>query len=124
VSWFCAYSSIYTCSPSTNIAAILGAKLITPFGFMGQFATRDFRQRLKDHYHAQSTQSDAAAQPGNDPSSRVDTNRFLLDYVLDMGPASLIPRAPDEDSDPSYPVVEPSDVQQSDHFRPANDVFS
>ncbi|KAG9081392.1 hypothetical protein FS749_007686 [Ceratobasidium sp. UAMH 11750] len=67
---------------------MFGAKLLTPFGFMGQFARRRFRQRLRDHYYTPVVQSDAAtSQATTNSPSGIKMNQFLLDYVLDMGPA-------------------------------------
>jgi hypothetical protein len=92
---------------------IPGAKLLTPFGLAGQFATKGFRQRLREHYHAPENQSDVVTQSDSDPSRNIHMSLFLLDYVLDMGPASAADsNAANEDADPSYSVVELSDLQQ------------
>jgi hypothetical protein len=80
---------------------------------MGRLATRGFRQRLKDRYHAPETQSDLAIYSVDDPSSGIRMNRFLLDYVLDMGPASITDSNVLKDAtDPSYPEVELSDIRR------------
>ncbi|QRW11030.1 hypothetical protein RhiLY_10029 [Ceratobasidium sp. AG-Ba] len=62
---------------------LFGAKLLTPFGFLGRFASQSFRQRLQDHYTIQPVETDAAQ---DDIASLIRMNRFLLDYILDMGP--------------------------------------
>ncbi|KAG9119424.1 hypothetical protein FRC07_005557, partial [Ceratobasidium sp. 392] len=78
------------------------AKLITPFGFVGRFAAREFKQRLQDEYHAGETPS---AQPDNHATDAIRMNRFLLDYVLDMGPADITLRpSPQLDSSSSSPA--------------------
>ncbi|KAF8598839.1 hypothetical protein BDV93DRAFT_609644 [Ceratobasidium sp. AG-I] len=66
-----------------------GAKLITPFGFVGNFLpSKDFQDRLQKHYYpTQKTPEDQARVE----QETVLMTRFLLDYVIDMGP---VPKAP------------------------------
>ncbi|CAE6521511.1 unnamed protein product [Rhizoctonia solani] len=66
---------------------MFGGKIISPFGLAGQFATRGFKRRLQERYQTQDTLGDG----GNQTETRIDMTQFLLDYVIDMGPAS--PRA-------------------------------
>ncbi|KAG9123050.1 hypothetical protein FRC07_000307 [Ceratobasidium sp. 392] len=66
---------------------MFGAKLLTPFGVVGRFANKGFRERLREHYYA--TDSNAN-QAHRDEASAIRMNQFLLDYVLDMGPASIV----------------------------------
>ncbi|KAG8705097.1 hypothetical protein FRC08_001845 [Ceratobasidium sp. 394] len=82
---------------------IFGAKLLSPFGLVGRFADRSFRQRLQEHYHARDIQANQVDI--HDASSTIRMNRFLLDYVLDMGPAAV----------PSSPERRPDDVPGSTH---------
>ncbi|EUC60322.1 Kex protein, putative [Rhizoctonia solani AG-3 Rhs1AP] len=59
---------------------LTGAKLITPFGLLGACSSREFKRRLKDHYHKQS------------PENGSDTMRigaFLRDFVIEFGPADI-----------------------------------
>ncbi|KAG8694535.1 hypothetical protein FRC08_008419 [Ceratobasidium sp. 394] len=90
---------------------IFGAKLLTPFGIVGQFANRGFRQRLHDYYHVPEAQENP---PDNDVSSAIRMNRFLLDYVLDMGPAAATPPTNPRDGNvyPAQPNVGPPDMQE------------
>ncbi|KAG9080161.1 hypothetical protein FRC06_007001, partial [Ceratobasidium sp. 370] len=90
---------------------MFGAKLLTPFGIVGQFANGGFRQRLHDYYHT----PEAQANPRDDDvSSAIRMNRFLLDYILDMGPAAATPHPnPREGNvDPEQPNVEPDDMRE------------
>ncbi|KAG8709776.1 hypothetical protein FRC08_018068 [Ceratobasidium sp. 394] len=82
---------------------MFGAKLLSPFGLVGRFAGRSFRQRLREHYHAPDIQMHQAGT--DDASGAIRMNRFLLDYVLDMGPAAI----------PSSPERRPDDVPGSTH---------
>ncbi|KAF8596632.1 hypothetical protein BDV93DRAFT_610776 [Ceratobasidium sp. AG-I] len=78
---------------------LFGTKMVSPFGILGTIATKGFRERLSKHYRTASTQGDtppisstgvATSVAGNGTASaqiRFDMTRFLLDYVLDMGPA-------------------------------------
>ncbi|KAG8687669.1 hypothetical protein FRC11_006786 [Ceratobasidium sp. 423] len=73
---------------------LFGAKLITPFGFMGRFAREDFKQRLREHYHRSTDPEDTLESRVDIPreEENIYITRFLLDYVIDMGPASAIPQ--------------------------------
>ncbi|KAF8697100.1 hypothetical protein RHS03_07800, partial [Rhizoctonia solani] len=80
---------------------MFGAKLITPFGLAGKLATRAFRERLQQQYHRRAEPQDSTKttqESGTEESGsrvEIDMTRFLLDYVIDMGPASL-PSPPQE----------------------------
>ncbi|QRV82271.1 hypothetical protein RhiJN_10286 [Ceratobasidium sp. AG-Ba] len=91
---------------------MFGIKLISPFGFVGRFATKSFRQRLREKYMATSTMETPATnflETQNDTANMVRMNRFLLDYVLDMGPAA--PPEPDQE-----PMDEVNDVEQGNRY--------
>ncbi|KAG9088453.1 hypothetical protein FS749_002149 [Ceratobasidium sp. UAMH 11750] len=91
---------------------MFGAKLLSPFGLVGRFAGRSFRKRLQEHYHAPDIQTNQAGT--DDASSAIRMNRFLLDYVLDMGPAEILSsseRRPD-DTGSTHSGVELEDLQQ------------
>ncbi|CAE6416036.1 unnamed protein product, partial [Rhizoctonia solani] len=83
---------------------MFGAKLITPFGLAGKLATRAFRERLQQQYHRRAEPQDSTKttqESGTEESGsrvEIDMTRFLLDYVIDMGPASL-PSPPQEKQD-------------------------
>ncbi|KAG8716710.1 hypothetical protein FRC08_008952 [Ceratobasidium sp. 394] len=93
---------------------MFGAKLLTPFGFVGQFATKTFRQRLQEHYHIRGSQSNTeTSDEDTDLSNTIHMSRFLLDYVLDMGPASITrPSARQGDIESLHTSVELSEVQR------------
>lgn len=65
-----------------------GSKLITPFGIVGRFARQSFRQRLREHYYGHEWSNSVAEGDATQPLPNVALTRFLLDYVLDMGPAA------------------------------------
>ncbi|ELU36296.1 hypothetical protein AG1IA_09674 [Rhizoctonia solani AG-1 IA] len=58
---------------------LTGAKLITPFGFLGALGSRGFKRRLKDQY-----QTKAA----DDDTETIRIASFLRDFVIDFGPAT------------------------------------
>ncbi|ELU45969.1 hypothetical protein AG1IA_00001 [Rhizoctonia solani AG-1 IA] len=75
---------------------IFGAKAITPFGIMGSLATKSFKKRLQERYHiprqgtrVNSEQFQGGSQSRNRAGVDIDMTQFLLDYVIDMGPASV-----------------------------------
>lgn len=68
---------------------IFGSKIITPFGFFGRFATKGFRQRLREHYHVSDPENPSTSEDVDRRYDNMRLNQFLLDYVLDLGPASL-----------------------------------
>ncbi|KAF8686924.1 hypothetical protein RHS03_10036, partial [Rhizoctonia solani] len=75
---------------------MFGAKAITPFGMMGNLATKSFKKRLQERYHiprqgtrANSEQSHGGSQPNDRAGVDIDMTQFLLDFVIDMGPASV-----------------------------------
>ncbi|CAE7127676.1 unnamed protein product [Rhizoctonia solani] len=71
---------------------LFGAKLIAPFGLAGALATKDFKKRLQARYHYQMELQDAESGLSCDtPPGVVGINmtQFLLDYVIDLGPASV-----------------------------------
>ncbi|QRW23184.1 hypothetical protein RhiXN_08220 [Rhizoctonia solani] len=82
---------------------IFGAKAITPFGVMGNLATKSFKKRLQEQYHLpqQGTQANLGRLQGGSQSCNragmdIDMTQFLLDFVIDMGPAS-VPEHEEED---------------------------
>ncbi|CAE6470383.1 unnamed protein product, partial [Rhizoctonia solani] len=88
------------------------AKIISPFGFAGQFATKAFKERLKERYR-NSSKPEAVIIPG--PSNaqaevHLDMTQFLLDYVIDMGPASPSVRREEIDSENDSEEVEYTQV--------------
>ncbi|KAG8696167.1 hypothetical protein FRC11_000926, partial [Ceratobasidium sp. 423] len=68
------------------------AKLITPFGFMGRFAGEDFKQRLRERYHRGIEDTLESRVDVSREEENIDITRFLLDHVIDIGPASAIPQ--------------------------------
>ncbi|CAE6492382.1 unnamed protein product [Rhizoctonia solani] len=73
---------------------MFGAKLITPFGLAGQLTTKGFKKRLRERYHRTSQPHEIATTHSQDVEANraavnIDMTQFLLDYVIDMGPASL-----------------------------------
>ncbi|CAE6477637.1 unnamed protein product [Rhizoctonia solani] len=74
---------------------MFGGKIISPFGLAGQFATSGFKRRLQEHYQTQDTVRDG----GNQTEAHINMTQFLLDYVIDMGPASPPSRAQKGDID-------------------------
>lgn len=81
------------------LSILIGAKLLTPFGLFGKAATRGFRRRLAERYGTTGDERDmvfpgradvedsAETQGTARAQERIDMTQFLLDYVLDMGPA-------------------------------------
>lgn len=65
-----------------------------PFGLLGRMATADFKQRLREHYHNSNFENPTGAQARQE--DEINMNRFLLDYVLDLGPAAPKQRRNDE----------------------------
>ncbi|KAG8760889.1 hypothetical protein FRC12_009488 [Ceratobasidium sp. 428] len=104
----------------TKWTARIGAKLLTPFGLVGQFANRSFRQRLQSHYYSSGAESSATAHESENASpSTFLISQFLLDYVLDLGPAAAAPTATERDNaKPSYVDAGPESIlQTSEHNR-------
>ncbi|CAE6492340.1 unnamed protein product [Rhizoctonia solani] len=92
---------------------LLGAKIITPFGLMGRFATKGFRKRLQEKYHyPMEPGNQTKSGPENDrprPAVGIDMTQFLLDYVIDMGPASV----------PTHEInIESSDSEDEVSYKP------
>ncbi|KAG8705096.1 hypothetical protein FRC08_001844 [Ceratobasidium sp. 394] len=97
---------------------MFGAKLLSPFGLVGRLAGENFRRRLLEHYHAPDIRTNQADT--GDASSTIRMNRFLLDYVLDMGPAAIPPgpeRRPDDVLGFTHAGVELEDLQQHNSSR-------
>ncbi|KAG9105129.1 hypothetical protein FRC07_009590, partial [Ceratobasidium sp. 392] len=102
---------------------MFGAKLITPFGFIGRFATAGLRQRLQDHYHDKGATKDADPnQTSEEPYSAIRMNQFLLECVIDMGPASAVECQPvrrNSGSAPRLPTMDFSNWQGDEiHLSP------
>ncbi|CAE6529533.1 unnamed protein product, partial [Rhizoctonia solani] len=93
------------------------AKLIAPFGLAGQFATKGFKRRLRERYHVPSNSeaqnSSFLGQGSDQTESRIDMTQFLLDYVIDMGPASApirreaIDSQSDSEDEEKYTQIQP-----------------
>ncbi|CAE6448873.1 unnamed protein product [Rhizoctonia solani] len=56
-----------------------GAKLITPFGLLGNWSSAGLKRRLREEYH------DTSAEDG---TSTIQIAKFLKDFVIDFGPAA------------------------------------
>ncbi|KAH7320506.1 hypothetical protein B0J17DRAFT_296055 [Rhizoctonia solani] len=74
---------------------LFGTKLIASFSLAGLLATKDFKRRLQERYHSTSesyniTPSDIRDIRDARNTVDIDITQFLLDYVINMGPA-LIP---------------------------------
>ncbi|KAL5638112.1 hypothetical protein ACGC1H_002386 [Rhizoctonia solani] len=95
---------------------IFGTKLITPFGLAGRLATKGFKERLQERYHNSSQSQDQAEswQITDRSLATADVNltQFLLDFVVDMGPASA-PRPNREEMD-----AESSDSEDECQYKP------
>ncbi|CAE6477641.1 unnamed protein product [Rhizoctonia solani] len=91
-------------------------KLITPFGLAGRLATKGFKERLQERYHNSSQSQDQAESWQITDRSRatadVNLTQFLLDFVVDMGPASA-PRPNREEMD-----AESSDSEDECQYKP------
>ncbi|CUA67107.1 hypothetical protein RSOLAG22IIIB_13258 [Rhizoctonia solani] len=59
---------------------LTGAKMITPFGLLGQCSSRSFRRRLKEGYHVTSSE---------DGTETIQIVKFLQHFVIDFGPANV-----------------------------------
>ncbi|CAE6438594.1 unnamed protein product [Rhizoctonia solani] len=74
-----------------------GAKLISPFGLLGGFSSKNFKRRLGEQYHTKSNQD-------NSVPVKIRTSAFLRDFVIDFGPADIDPEQyalyPSESSSP------------------------
>ncbi|KAF8596634.1 hypothetical protein BDV93DRAFT_570893 [Ceratobasidium sp. AG-I] len=115
---------------------LFGAKLISPFGIFGRMATESFRQRLAEHYGAfgveattiandADVEAGAAIQGAVRAQDTIDMTQFLLDYVLDMGPA-INQHSRRESPDPELPrssleMDELSEHQSARNRRTSND---
>ncbi|QRV73420.1 hypothetical protein RhiJN_01434 [Ceratobasidium sp. AG-Ba] len=101
---------------------MFGAKLLTPFGFVGRFAPAGFRQRLRNHYiNLPEAVSPDSTVIHEDIATTIRINRFLLDYVLDMGPAAPPELKPQDGMEPdgvesasSYVTVEQENRDSSE----------
>ncbi|KAJ1303212.1 hypothetical protein OPQ81_011411 [Rhizoctonia solani] len=61
---------------------LTGAKAIAPFGLLGMCSFRNFKHRLREHYHR---------QPTKDNPGTFLMGAFLRDFVVDLGPANVNP---------------------------------
>ncbi|CAE6501318.1 unnamed protein product [Rhizoctonia solani] len=61
---------------------LTGAKMITPFGLLGQCSSRSFKRRLKEGYHVTSIE---------DGTETIRIVKFLQNFVIDFGPANIDP---------------------------------
>ncbi|KAG9121354.1 hypothetical protein FRC07_002719, partial [Ceratobasidium sp. 392] len=90
---------------------MFGAKLLTPFGVVGRFANKGFRKRLRERYYAADSDT---SQAHRDEAGAIRMNQFLLDYVLDMGPAAIVTPARSEGPAVSAsPDVEASNILET-----------
>ncbi|CAE6409939.1 unnamed protein product [Rhizoctonia solani] len=66
---------------------LTGVKSIAPFGLIGAFSSKGFKQRLREEYHGTSTE---------DGMDTIKIVKFLRDFVIEFGPADLDlePRSP------------------------------
>ncbi|CUA69716.1 hypothetical protein RSOLAG22IIIB_08638 [Rhizoctonia solani] len=64
---------------------LTGAKTITPFGMLGGFRPKSFKQSLNQHYRW-SKEPEPNCQ--SDKSLPIDLEKFLGDFVIEFGPAS------------------------------------
>ncbi|KAG9109021.1 hypothetical protein FRC07_008378, partial [Ceratobasidium sp. 392] len=64
------------------------AKPISPFGLMGAFSLPGFRKKLQEHYRIPGSDLNEEASLEYD-EDRMCMTAFLLDYVIDMGPAGI-----------------------------------
>ncbi|CUA76264.1 hypothetical protein RSOLAG22IIIB_12176 [Rhizoctonia solani] len=105
---------------------MFGTKLITPFGLTGRLATEGFKERLQERYYSPSQPQYQAAQwqqttHGPRTAADMDITQFLLDFVVDMGPAAapspnreeLNTESSDSEDDCQYkPVQHLEDVEK------------
>ncbi|KAF8598396.1 hypothetical protein BDV93DRAFT_609845 [Ceratobasidium sp. AG-I] len=73
---------------------LTGAKLIEPFGFLGEFSTLNFKRRLREGYHHTSTTSTPRPE---DVAETIRIAAFLRDFVINFGPAdieNIVPHTP------------------------------
>ncbi|CAE7127980.1 unnamed protein product [Rhizoctonia solani] len=106
---------------------MFGSKLITPFGLVGRLATNGFKKRLQERYHPPQPSSQAGPWQSdtNDPraTANVDMTQFLLDFVVDMGPASApVPNREDDDDSSDSDESEYMPVQYLKDVEEAGDV--
>lgn len=72
---------------------VLGSKLISPFGLVGRvFPRGDFKKQLQDYYYPPLKTDETAEGRIRELEETVLMTRFLLDYVIDMGPVSKDPK--------------------------------
>ncbi|KAF8601925.1 hypothetical protein BDV93DRAFT_509760 [Ceratobasidium sp. AG-I] len=97
---------------------LFGTKLITPFGLLGKLATKGFRRRLQEHYYPSDIHVKGNVQEVARMQDEIDMTRFLLDYVLDVGPASTPnPNPKAQDTLPLSSDVELRRVSQNQDMR-------
>ncbi|KAG8722317.1 hypothetical protein FRC08_004155 [Ceratobasidium sp. 394] len=66
---------------------LTGAKVVSPFGVIGAFSLPGFRKKLREHYRVPDSNNQ---QPITlEDEERIRMVAFLLDYVVDMGPAGI-----------------------------------
>ena len=80
--------------------------MITPFGLVGKLATKGFQRRLREHYYPSKTYNEGHVHETTQEQETINMNRFLLDYVLDMGPASAPKPKPEVQSTVSLSSAE------------------
>ncbi|KAG8725355.1 hypothetical protein FRC12_024194 [Ceratobasidium sp. 428] len=116
---------------------MFGAKLVAPFGFVGQYAwSKRSRKELQEYYslpsksekrttsHLSNVENEDAGQltleennqTRNSDFNTINITRFLLDYVLDMGPASF-PQVDANKEDNSHVVQNPEGNTSSEVAR-------
>ncbi|KAF8600245.1 hypothetical protein BDV93DRAFT_588464 [Ceratobasidium sp. AG-I] len=83
---------------------LTGAKLITPFGLLGQFSTKKFKERLSQQYHRLEPAS--GPHPG-DAAEDIRLGAFLRDFVIEFGPADT-----EDTPERSNTEAQPADTHQ------------
>ncbi|EUC54259.1 hypothetical protein RSOL_034290 [Rhizoctonia solani AG-3 Rhs1AP] len=107
---------------------VTGQDSSTTIHATGRLATKGFKERLQERYHNTSQRQNQAESWGiNDRSQAMaDVNQFLLDFVVDMGPASTPRRiqkemnagSNDSEDERQYkPVRRSGDVEAGDAVR-------
>ncbi|CAE6459193.1 unnamed protein product, partial [Rhizoctonia solani] len=80
---------------------LTGVKSIAPFGLIGAFSSKGFKQRLREEYHGTSTE---------DGMDTIKIVKFLRDFVIEFGPADLDP----EPRSSRRPTLPPKDGDQGE----------
>ncbi|KAG9087014.1 hypothetical protein FRC07_012933 [Ceratobasidium sp. 392] len=68
---------------------LTGAKPVSPFGLLGTFSLPGFRKKLREHYRIPGSNLNNETHLQYGEEDRMRMTAFLLDYVIDMGPAGI-----------------------------------